>query len=448
MSTAELYLSQDEIDDFIRETKIAPQYFYGEEGAEYGVCPYITFYIYNTDDQFLEIVHEVIELYQELQSLIDLPFQRVYNNKTEHWVTANPENLGCKMLLEHAKLCYRTDIRDQEDGSVYYGNKYFDIKATDQESPGASARWAISAAFGGWFSYTTIKITFRDSWYRKNQSIWHRFVEKWLRRLRPEQCYSGYEIGTITTGVFGAYESDVMERICADYFYGLDVDHPLSMGRHYYNDDNGYINYSYLSAGLRTPTWCFLLRPFWLQKLGKRPSEVRMELNHPAIEITEIPYPVGKHNPNGDPALWIRLGELSLYPVDEGVPELLVLANRLIRPVRCNLLRLYTFDPWEDDPNPRFDFENSPKWMARFDEESEWPNSEARQKPKVLPNDVKEEATQSLQCEAGNPCPRAGYWWTPAHAQSRRRFKQGEILPVVESVTHGTIIWHWDQKQD
>ncbi|MDR1849082.1 MAG: DUF3396 domain-containing protein [Zoogloeaceae bacterium] len=373
MSTAELYLSQDEIDEFIRETKIAPQLFYGDEGAEYGVCPYITFYIYHGREDFLPLCHEVIELHQELQTLIDRPFLRVYNSRWGSWVKATPQKLGRDLLQEHAQWTLKKGFRD------------FVVKATDKESPAASARWAISAEVSECpeMNYTTVKMTFRDQWYRdgNNRHVWHAFVEKWLNRLHPIQCYSGYEIGTTTTGVFGAYESDVMERICADYFYGLDIDHAFRMGFHPHDDKKGYVNHGRLGAGLRTPTWCFLLSPFWLQKLGKRPSEVRMALKHPAIKITEIPYPHGKHNPNGDSALWIRMGELHLYPVDEGVPELPMLANALIKPIRCNWLQLFTLDPWEGDPNPRFDFENGPKWMARFDEDSEWPNREARQKP-------------------------------------------------------------------
>ncbi|MFH4150896.1 hypothetical protein WAI81_19820, partial [Acinetobacter baumannii] len=72
-------------------------------------------------------------------------------------------------------------------------------------------------------------------------------------------------------------------------------------------------------------------------------------------------------------SLWIRLGELSLYPVEEGVPDLLVMANELIKPIRCNDLKLTTLDAWDDDPNPRFDIENSPQWIARFDKDSHWP---------------------------------------------------------------------------
>jgi hypothetical protein len=445
MSTAELYMEPEEITDFIAETRKLPQYFYGYEGQEYGVCPFITFYIYRpnhgyrnrgTPDQesynedFLPLCHEVIELHQELQALIDKPYQSVYNSNTQNWVKATLGKLGREMLQKHAQL------RIKDGRSLW-------IRASDQESPAASALWAIGADItdNPWMCYTTVKITFRDSWYREHKNIWHAFVNKWIQRLQPEQCYSGYEIGTTTTGVLGAYESDVMERICADYFYGLDVDHPLKMGYHYHGNEKGYINYSDIGSGLRTPTWSFLLSPLWRSKLGKSVEEVKAALRHPEIQITEFPYPVSKHNPKGEPALWIQLGELSLYPVDEGVPELLILANDLIRPVRADLLQLYTLDQWEDDPNPRFDEENSPRWMARFDKDSDWPSKEKRFLKPPLEKPKKSEIPPSVP--GGKPCPKAGRWATLAQPGSARNFEEGEIMPDFPGSSYGATFWQW-----
>ncbi|NKA33309.1 PoNe immunity protein domain-containing protein [Ralstonia pseudosolanacearum] len=52
----------------------------------------------------------------------------------------------------------------------------------------------------------------------------------------------------------------------------------------------------------------------------------------------------------------------------------------------------------------------------------------------------------SLRCEAGQPCPKSGYWMTPAKAGSRRYFQQGEVMPVVAS-DYGSTIWQWDSDQ-
>lgn len=52
----------------------------------------------------------------------------------------------------------------------------------------------------------------------------------------------------------------------------------------------------------------------------------------------------------------------------------------------------------------------------------------------------------SLRCEPGQPCPREGFWFTPADANSRRRFGSGERMPAVGG-NYGTAIWQWDDDQ-
>lgn len=51
-----------------------------------------------------------------------------------------------------------------------------------------------------------------------------------------------------------------------------------------------------------------------------------------------------------------------------------------------------------------------------------------------------------LRCEAGQPCPRAGFWFTPAQANSRRSFNAGESMPDLRSAW-GATIWQWDEQQ-
>lgn len=49
---------------------------------------------------------------------------------------------------------------------------------------------------------------------------------------------------------------------------------------------------------------------------------------------------------------------------------------------------------------------------------------------------------------AGQPCPRTGWWFTPAKATGRRRFfKQGEVMPDFPS-DRGQVIWQWDERQE
>lgn len=51
-----------------------------------------------------------------------------------------------------------------------------------------------------------------------------------------------------------------------------------------------------------------------------------------------------------------------------------------------------------------------------------------------------------LRCEGGQPCPRAGYWFTPARLKSRQQFVAGDIMPKVGG-DYGVTIWQWDQQQ-
>jgi hypothetical protein len=55
-------------------------------------------------------------------------------------------------------------------------------------------------------------------------------------------------------------------------------------------------------------------------------------------------------------------------------------------------------------------------------------------------------AAVRLRCEAGQPCPREGWWFTPARMNSRRLFKAGELMPDLKS-DWGATIWQWDEQQ-
>ncbi len=46
----------------------------------------------------------------------------------------------------------------------------------------------------------------------------------------------------------------------------------------------------------------------------------------------------------------------------------------------------------------------------------------------------------------GQPCPKTGYWLTPARINSRRSFEAGEIMPDLNT-DYGATIWQWDQNQ-
>jgi len=432
MSTADVWLQPEDISGFVEDTLSTDSLIaIGEEGREIGLCPYISFYIYNKPDEFVSVAEQMIAIFKEFESdIIDEPFQLIWHGQDQEWLKPGdpklPKDLRPYVLMAQAS-----------DRSVYLG-------ATDMESPAETARWAIDAVVedGIGNSYTRLKLTFRNRWYRKNQAKWHAFAESCVARLRPDHCYSGFEVGNGGFNFLGAYECDVLERISADHFYGMDIDHTGRMAFHDFNRTDDYTDVVSLGAGIRTPTWCFMLSPYWQAKLGKTEAQIRAELNDPRIHVTAIPYPPSAIYPQGGNGLWIRLGELDLYPVDKGVPDLLVKASRLIRPIRCDQLHLLTLDPWDDDPNPRFDYESSLRWMRRFDEDSDWPSPERR---RSAPGSGGDHMTQTLRAMPGERVSRAGIWWTPAlkGEAGRRHFDTADLLPAIEHTDYGAVIWYW-----
>ena len=53
---------------------------------------------------------------------------------------------------------------------------------------------------------------------------------------------------------------------------------------------------------------------------------------------------------------------------------------------------------------------------------------------------------ERLRCRASDPCPRNGWWSTPASQSSRRQFRAGEVMPSFSS-DYGNTIWQWDEQQ-
>jgi hypothetical protein len=51
-----------------------------------------------------------------------------------------------------------------------------------------------------------------------------------------------------------------------------------------------------------------------------------------------------------------------------------------------------------------------------------------------------------LRCPAGQPCPQAGWWFTPSSLSGRQQFALGQIMPSVIS-DYGSTIWQWDEDQ-
>ncbi|MFN1266804.1 PoNe immunity protein domain-containing protein [Pseudomonas lundensis] len=48
---------------------------------------------------------------------------------------------------------------------------------------------------------------------------------------------------------------------------------------------------------------------------------------------------------------------------------------------------------------------------------------------------------------AGQLCPKSGWWFTPAKANSRRYIQQGIAFPAIEDSDYGTTFWQWSPDQ-
>ena len=424
MSTAEIFLTQKEIESYLEEYKNDSNYIYGYKGAEFGISPYVSFYIDHSNSMMdIEgVLNHIIDIYVDFEkNYMNKPFNLRYRSDRGVWKKADKWE---KTKIELIDLMHKSFKK-------YF--VYF-IGATTADTNNQKAQWAFQANIQEHDTrYSFVKICFALEWYQKNINNWHSFVQKVLKKLNPIQAYSGYEIGNTPSFNIVSPEFETAERIFTDYFYGLDIDHPnMNISHH-----NEYVleDRDVLGGGIRTPTWCFLLSPYWLEKLGLSEQQIREKLNDPRIEITKIE---NSENLN-QYSLWIRLGELSLYPVEEGVPDLLVIANELIKPIRCDNLKLTTLDAWSDDPNPRFDAVSSKQWIARFDEDSTWPEL------KRVEVEVQEPERIDIVI-AGSPCPHAGYWYTFAKENSRQFFKQGDIFPDFES-DWGEVYWQFDGEE-
>ncbi|PJJ96073.1 hypothetical protein CO611_09120 [Lysobacteraceae bacterium NML03-0222] len=51
------------------------------------------------------------------------------------------------------------------------------------------------------------------------------------------------------------------------------------------------------------------------------------------------------------------------------------------------------------------------------------------------------------QIAASNPVPRSGWWFTPAKANSRRYFKEGDVFPDFPNNDYGHVFWQWSPDQ-
>lgn len=124
--------------------------------------------------------------------------------------------------------------------------------------------------------------------------------------------------------------------------------------------------------------------------------------------------------------LIIRAGEYpELGALEDGPPAAYVAVNKVVKPIRIpNPDQLHSYSPYGNC----FEKESTDLWYARFDQ------------------DDTDTATPS-RIEAGQPCSKKGYWFTPARQNSRRHFQQGEIMPSFSGSEWGDTLWYWSGEE-
>lgn len=411
MSTIHKLFTADELNDFIDLLKEWPNTAYGNEESEISVSPFISFYFLYNPAKHNEKTLSMIDIHEEFEALLGSPY-----TVATHPISERPHPYGSKKIPDLRELALATGADES-----------FTFNFTDEPkhtySPSTAGYFWRSSTWNGVDNnaYSSIHFYYRWSWWLKNHRPWRNLVIKAIERLQPQQVYSGFAVANPLD--FGSRsEATTWERSLAPKLFGLDIDYAFGM-----RDE--------LMDGIRPPTWGFLLSDEWRSKLGIDREAVHRALDHPRISITDL-----------QGGQWIELGEQpELYPTELGVPELPMLLNKLLKPIRHKNLGLIGFGQWSGDPNERFSDADAQRWLARFDDDSDWPSESERF---LSPHKPWSEPAPTAMT-AGSECPRGGWWSTPARTKSRRFFSKGEVFPTIPSDTaRGVVVWLWDSNQE
>uniref|UniRef100_C5CNC4 DUF3396 domain-containing protein n=1 Tax=Variovorax paradoxus (strain S110) TaxID=543728 RepID=C5CNC4_VARPS len=242
-----------------------------------------------------------------------------------------------------------------------------------------------------------------------------------LAGLGFQQCYE-----------FNNYEA--LEFAHALDFSGLDVGHPLARRE--------------LRHGLKSINWLTFLADSMLVPLGGRSGlkeqtakinrclQIQaMRNNAPAEQLLLHFYEGGVMVQAGE---WPQLG----WAAHDPHPLAYVAANLLLRPARVPELGSLHLGSVVGEA--RFDKHTSNVWLRRFDAASDELEVALNTPVHELP--AAASVSRQASVPGGEPCPKAGWWFTPAQLDSRRYFDKGEILPIIKGSSFGDT--NWQQTSD
>ncbi len=332
----------DAVADFCALLREWPSSETFNERNAFAVGAFTTLYFRYDPKKFLEASLLLVDLHEEFEQLIGKPYVVATHPESE---VAHP--YGSKRLPDLRIFAQKKRL-----------NKIFWFSFSDEKNPlsspnSAATFWRTSTWDGiNNNGLSSVQLYYSWTWWQAHRESWRAFILSAADRLGADQVYSGFALHNPPAA---RYEAAIWERSLTPHFFGLDIDFPNGM-----NSD--------LEEGIRPPTWGFLLSNRWRDRLGLSREQVQTALADPHIHIVER-----------DCGQWIELGDKpSLLPVEEGLPYLQMKLNQLLRPIRAKELDLIGFGPWDGDPKMRFSVADSQRWMARFDEDSDWPSETGR----------------------------------------------------------------------
>ncbi len=222
-------------------------------------------------------------------------------------------------------------------------------------------------------------------------------------RLNPVHGYGG--LSPILPADYHRYMPNEYEL--AQRFIGLEVDtRSFSAG--------GFE----LKHHIKGANWLTILGDGFVQQLGGE-SAIRAQLAA-WPEITFSHYAGG---------LIIQAGKYpDLGAPEDGAPIPYVAVSRVVKPVRTTEPgSLHYYLPQQNG----FDTADTVSWYERFDTVP-LPIAPPKSAPMI----------EGKRCEAGQPCPESGTWWTPAKENAQRYFEQGELMPDFPDSVYGSTIWY------
>jgi hypothetical protein len=249
-------------------------------------------------------------------------------------------------------------------------------------------------------------------------------IKRCAQRLQVDQAYGGL-------GFLRTYNEESTtcraEAQLAKLFSGVDVDIPHRIASQLGNSREGLL-------GISGAHWLNFLNDDWVVRLGGV-EHLRSELAPETFTVE--PYSGG---------LFIQAGP---HPEpghkDDGLPPRYVWLNRVLKPVRVAKMQYHI----GSTPGQLALPEDAGTYFTRFDDASDALGDRldiAKREDSAAHATIRGVDAQG-RIEGGMPCPRTGWWVTPAKTKSRRYFKIGELMPVIEDSDYGSTFWQWDVDQ-